>query len=101
MKANELYNERVYCKGTRASATVDVKTAKAMVEYACTNWKACFSKEEKRQAIRDILEDADVLKTYLKDLAENIDTMRERHFYDSEAIVLYNQGKAILKYMNV
>lgn len=78
----------------------DMRTAVKMCKYASANWKACFCKEEIRQYSKDILLDKDVLKTYLTNLAEDIDTDRlTYHIYNSEAIELYNKGNEILKRM--
>lgn len=78
----------------------DMRTAVAMCKYASINWKACFCREEIRQYSKDILLDRDVLKTYLSNLAEDIDTDRlTYHIYNDEAIDLYNKGNEILKRM--
>lgn len=95
MKANEIRNSIPYWKAEEAVDLVDLKTAKEMCEYAVRNWKACFSKEEIREYSRDVLLDKDTLRTYLNNLAEDIDN----DLYNLEAIDLYNRGNVILNAM--
>ena len=95
MKANEVINNTIYWKATEAADLVNLKTAKEMCVYASVNWKACFSKEEIREYSYCILWDKDTLKTYLENLAEDIDN----DLYNFEAIDLYNRGTAILNAM--
>lgn len=78
----------------------DMRTATALVRYASTNWKGCFTAEEIRQYSKDVLTDMAILRVYLVNLAEDIDTLRDRHQYATEEIELFNKGKEILKRMS-
>lgn len=79
MKANELINmtPNFWGKGNKAVDLIDLKTARAMVEYASYMWKGCFTEEEKTEYTYDILSDRHVLELYIENLKEDIDNDRQ------------------------